>query len=300
SVQITTLPNKLRVATESTPGHFTSVGLYIDAGSRYETPLTSGVSHFIDRMAFKSTTSRTGDDMTQAIHGLGCQIFASSSRESIMYQSTSFSQAAENAISLIAESALRPAFFEEEVAEQREAARYEIREINNKPELILPEILHEVAYGGQGLGNPLLCPEDRIDSIDGPTMHKFLGAWFRPERMVIAGAGVPHEQLVEWADKYFSPLVPTAPLPDPVSARQPLSRSTVQNIPPHLLPPSSPASFSLYKSLSRAASSYLYPPSEGPESIPLSQYAGGHRFIYQPESEFNHLYVAFEGVGIHD
>ena len=52
-VQITTLPNKLRVATENTPGHFSSFGLYIDAGARYETCHTSGVSHFIDRMAFK-------------------------------------------------------------------------------------------------------------------------------------------------------------------------------------------------------------------------------------------------------
>src|SRR3984957_2617038 len=52
-VQITTLPNKIRVATESTPGQFSSVGLYINAGSRYEDPLSSGASHFLDRMAFK-------------------------------------------------------------------------------------------------------------------------------------------------------------------------------------------------------------------------------------------------------
>lgn len=52
-VQITTLPNKIRVATENTPGHFSSVGLYIDAGSRYESQETAGVSHFLDRMAFK-------------------------------------------------------------------------------------------------------------------------------------------------------------------------------------------------------------------------------------------------------
>ena len=52
-LQITTLPNKIRVATESTPGHFSSVGLYIDAGSRYELSSTSGASHFLDRMAFK-------------------------------------------------------------------------------------------------------------------------------------------------------------------------------------------------------------------------------------------------------
>ena len=53
SVRITTLPNKIRIATESTPAHFSSVGLYIDAGSRYEDPSSSGVSHFLDRMAFK-------------------------------------------------------------------------------------------------------------------------------------------------------------------------------------------------------------------------------------------------------
>ena len=53
TLRVTTLPNKIRVATENTPGHFTSVGLYIDAGARYETPSSSGVSHFLDRMAFK-------------------------------------------------------------------------------------------------------------------------------------------------------------------------------------------------------------------------------------------------------
>jgi hypothetical protein len=51
--KITTLPNGLRVATEATPGHFSAVGVYIDAGSRYEAPRYTGVSHILDRMAFK-------------------------------------------------------------------------------------------------------------------------------------------------------------------------------------------------------------------------------------------------------
>lgn len=52
-VEITTLPNKLRVVTEATPGHFSSLGVYIDAGSRFEIPRMSGASHVLDRMAFK-------------------------------------------------------------------------------------------------------------------------------------------------------------------------------------------------------------------------------------------------------
>jgi processing peptidase subunit alpha len=50
---VTTLSNKMRVVTESTPGHFHAVGVYIDAGSRFETKERSGVSHLIDRLAFK-------------------------------------------------------------------------------------------------------------------------------------------------------------------------------------------------------------------------------------------------------
>ena len=63
--QVTTLPNKLRVVTESTPGHFHAVGVYVDAGSRYETPRNSGISHLMDRLAFKVSVLPTETLMTK-------------------------------------------------------------------------------------------------------------------------------------------------------------------------------------------------------------------------------------------
>lgn len=51
--QVTTLPNGVRVATEALPGHFSGIGVYVDAGSRYENEDLRGVSHIIDRLAFK-------------------------------------------------------------------------------------------------------------------------------------------------------------------------------------------------------------------------------------------------------
>ena len=51
--KVTTLPNGIRVASENTPGHFSAVGVYVDAGSRYETATTRGVSNILDRLAFK-------------------------------------------------------------------------------------------------------------------------------------------------------------------------------------------------------------------------------------------------------
>lgn len=54
--KITTLSNGVRVTSENTPGHFSAVGVYIDVGSRYETPQTLGLSHMLDRLAFKVCT----------------------------------------------------------------------------------------------------------------------------------------------------------------------------------------------------------------------------------------------------
>ncbi|KAH0838067.1 Metalloenzyme, LuxS/M16 peptidase-like protein [Lanmaoa asiatica] len=257
--KITTLPNKIRIATESTPGHFSSIGLYIDAGSRYELPSTSGASHFLDRMAFKSTHTRSEANMAAAMDQLGGQIMCSSSRESIMYQSSHFDQATTLALSLISDTVLNPAFLSEELEIQKDAALYEIREISNKPEMILPE-------------------DERTSLITGDLLRHCISDWYRPERMVIAGAGMQHEQLVELVDKHFSTLKPL-PSPTPPSPRP----STVQTVPPHLLPSSSP---SLYK--------------DSPLSNPQSHYVGGIRHIPSNTVDFDHLYLAFEGVGIHD
>ena len=315
-VQITTLPNGIRVATENTPGHFSSVGLYVDAGSRYETPSMLGVSHFIDRMAFKvcsllnytyhpfssfgqTTKSRSEEDMALDMDALGGQILCSSARESIMYQSSHFNKGTPLALSLIADTVLHPALLPEEIEGQREAARYELREVSSKPEMILPEILHHVAYDGKGLGSPLLCPEERIDLVDADMMRKYMKEWYRPDRMVIAGAGMEHKQLVDLAHERFH-MIPA------VDASQPRldsrSSASAPQVSPNLLQTSQPSSPSLYKSLTRAASSYLYYPESPSDASPPSQstYVGGHRFIRDTLTDFNHLYLSFEGVGIHD
>jgi processing peptidase subunit beta len=52
--KVTTLANGMRVATEALDGAQTAtIGVWIDAGSRYEDQRTNGVAHFLEHMAFK-------------------------------------------------------------------------------------------------------------------------------------------------------------------------------------------------------------------------------------------------------
>ncbi|KAE9372375.1 hypothetical protein N431DRAFT_504814 [Stipitochalara longipes BDJ] len=201
--QISTLPNGVRVATEALPGHFSGVGVFIDAGSRYENEYLRGVSHIMDRLAFKSTKKRTSDEMLEALESLGGNINCASSRESLMYQSATFNSAVPTTVALLAETIRDPLITEEEVQQQLETAAYEIGEIWSKPELILPELVHMAAFKDNTLGNPLLCPKDRLTQINKSVIEAYRDTFFRPERMVVAFAGVQHDEAVRLTEQYF-------------------------------------------------------------------------------------------------
>ena len=256
-------------------------------------------------MFWQSTKTRSDEAMQAATSALGGNIMCAASREAIAYQSTHFQEATPLAVSLIADTVTNAQFTPEEVEAQREAARYEIREFKSKPEAYLPEVLHHIAYNGQTLGNPLFCPEERIDNIDTKLLLDAKKDWYRPERIVIAGSGIGHQELVEIAEKHFSSFkhIPSV-TPQLNTAVRPSSAQTP--ISPHILAPGQPSS--LYKSMTRAAS-YLYnsgvqPQTDIQQSVlnPRSpvNYAGGHHFTHDPSLEFDHLYLAFEGPGIHD
>lgn len=54
--QVTQLPNGLRIGSETAPfAETATVGVWIDAGSRYETDANNGSAHFLEHMAFKGT-----------------------------------------------------------------------------------------------------------------------------------------------------------------------------------------------------------------------------------------------------
>lgn len=216
--QITTLSNGIRVATESLPGHFSGIGVYIDAGSRYENEGLRGVSHIIDRLAFKATTKRSADEMLESIDKLGGNIQCASSRESLMYQSATFNSAVPDAVAMLAETIRDPKITNDEVDRQLETADYEIGEIWSKPELILPELVHTAAFKDNTLGNPLLCPAERLGQIDSRTVEAYRNAFFRPDRTVVAFAGVPHQEAVRLAEQHFgdmkTPALTTSAAPE--------------------------------------------------------------------------------------
>ncbi|KAF3908592.1 hypothetical protein ABW21_db0209621 [Orbilia brochopaga] len=320
--QVTRLSNGLRVATEAVPGHFSGVGVYIDAGARYEDDSLRGTSHIMDRLAFKVTPRPLRriekEDMYQTIEKLGGNVQCISSRESIMYQAAVFNDDVSNAMELLSETILEPRITEEEVWDQTATAEYELEEIWKKPELILPEIVHDVAYHNNTLGNPLLCPKDRLSEMGPDTIRKYRSIFYKPERMVVAFAGVQHQDAVRLAEEHFGVLKSAAQIASAAAAAASapsISTNTKQSS-TGPLPASNPKSLlskmPFLKNLSTTASPsashaypYLDPRNPYPELTIPAHYTGGQKNVHLPTGatygqgkELTHIFIAFETPGI--
>lgn len=130
-----------------------------------------------------------------------------------MYQSASFNSAVPTTLALLAETIRDPLITELEIQQQVETAEYEISEIWSKPELILPELVNMAAYRENTLGNPLVCPQERLPFINKQVVEKYRSTFFHPERIVVAFVGVKHEEALKITEKYFGDMKSEQRLP---------------------------------------------------------------------------------------
>src|SRR5271156_151262 len=86
SLRITTLPNGLRVATD-TMSHVESatVGIWTSCGARNETASENGVAHLLEHMLFKGTERRSAQVIAEEIEAVGGQMNAYTARENTAY-----------------------------------------------------------------------------------------------------------------------------------------------------------------------------------------------------------------------
>ncbi|POM67946.1 Mitochondrial-processing peptidase subunit beta, partial [Phytophthora palmivora] len=83
--EISVLPSGLRVISQETYGQAATLGIFIDAGSRFEDDDSVGVSHLLEHLGFKSTTSRSHAQLVHEIEDIGALTTSSCGREQIIY-----------------------------------------------------------------------------------------------------------------------------------------------------------------------------------------------------------------------
>ncbi len=111
NIRRTVLPNGLLVLTESMP-HVRSVsmGVWVNSGSRDETAPLNGMSHFVEHMVFKGTTTRSAQQIAREVDTIGGNLDAFTGKETICFNIKALDDHLAPALEVLSDLVLNPTF----------------------------------------------------------------------------------------------------------------------------------------------------------------------------------------------
>lgn len=226
-IQITPLPNGLRVATAEMP-HMASVslGIWVGIGSRYEPAELNGACHFIEHMLFKGTRRRSAKEISQSVEGIGGYLNAFTSEEMTCFHSRARADRLEELLDVLVDMLQHSKFAPGDVVKEREVIKEEVAMYRDQPQQYVHELLNATLWPDQPLGRAITGDEK---SLKGLTRAKLLG-WLRqgylPGNTVFVIAGnVKHAAAVKAVSQYARLFRPGARLgfaPVQIEHRAPL------------------------------------------------------------------------------
>jgi predicted Zn-dependent peptidase len=217
SPTISKLSNGLTVATLAMPGLETAaVGLYIDAGSRFEAAHQNGAAHMLEHMVFKGTRKRSAREIAESIEAVGGVLNAYTSRDQTTFYARVLGDDTALGLELVSDLVVDPVLAESEIVRERDVVLQEWGQSWDTPDDVVFEHLSAVAFPEQGLGRPVLGTPDTIRELTGDTLRGYRDLHYRADSMVLAAAGkVDHDLLIAQAEAALGGL-PSGTRPQPL------------------------------------------------------------------------------------
>lgn len=209
-IRVTTLANGMRVASDPMDSVETaSVGVWVEAGSRFERATINGISHFLEHMVFKGTRNRDARAIAEEIEAVGGHLNAHTSREYTAFYAKVLKENLSLATDIIADLLQNATLDSDELNRERTVVIQEIMQANDTPDDIIFDRFQETAFPEQALGRSVLGSPDRIGALTRDVLVAYMRDHYGAPRMILAAAGrVEHEALVDLAEVVFADLPP--------------------------------------------------------------------------------------------
>lgn len=197
------LPNGLEIIAEVNPrAYSTALGFFVRAGSRDETAAVSGVSHFLEHMAFKGNDRFTPDDVNRIFDELGAQYNAATSEEMTLYYAAILPEYLPKTFELLA-NLLTPALRTEDFDTEKQVILEEIGMYDDMPAFAILEKAMESHFAGHPLCRSVLGSVGSVSGLTVDQMRAYFKDRYRAGNILLAAAGnVDWAQLVELAEKH--------------------------------------------------------------------------------------------------
>lgn len=201
-----TFDNGLKVVINKLKGMYSvSTGILVKTGSINETEQENGISHFIEHVMFKGTSTRSAFDISSTIDDIGASINAFTSKEMTCYYTKSTKEHLEKAIEVLSDMFFNSVFDKNELKKERGVIIEEINMSEDSPEDLCLDLLAKSYHGDKGLGQTILGPAKNIRRFDRQDVLDYMKKYYTADNVVISIVGnVDEDKTLELIEKYFA------------------------------------------------------------------------------------------------
>ena len=200
-----TLSNGLRIVTEKIDTvKSTTVGLWIEAGSRRENKQNNGITHFIEHMMFKGTKKRSALELAEAIEDVGGQINAFTGKESTCYYIKVLDENLELALDVLSDMLFNSSFSPSDIEKEKGVVIEEINMSEDSPEDVLNDLHSLATWGTDTIAMPILGTKENVSSFTKEDIISYMDENYSPENAVISICGsFKEDEILNKLNKYF-------------------------------------------------------------------------------------------------
>ncbi|MFM8965347.1 MAG: M16 family metallopeptidase [Actinomycetota bacterium] len=199
-------PSGLRIVTEEIPNvRSAAFGIWVNVGSRDESPKVAGASHFLEHLLFKGTKTRTALEISSAIEAVGGEMNAFTSKEYTCFYARVIDTDLPLAIDVIADLITSSLGRREDVESERKVVLEEISMRDDDPSDLVHDLFSETFFGDTPVGRPILGTVDSINEISRNSVFNYYKKKYLPQDIVVSVAGnIKHQKVIDQVIKAMS------------------------------------------------------------------------------------------------
>jgi predicted Zn-dependent peptidase len=202
-VQMTTLPNGVRILTEKVSSvQSVSLGLWCQTGSAAERSDEAGITHLIEHMLFKGTPERTALQIAQEVEGRGGHLNAFTDKQATCYYAKVLSEDMAPAADVLGDMLSSSLIDADELVKERQVVIEEIKRSEDEPGDQVHDLHLQSRWPGHPLGLPIIGTRESVGGFERENLVNYMDRRYRGGRLLAAASGmVEHEEFVEAVQK---------------------------------------------------------------------------------------------------
>lgn len=202
SIRVSRLDGGLRVVTETLPrSRSVAIGVWVGVGNRDEPAELAGVSHFLEHLLFKGSSTRTAQDIAQGIDAVGGDLNAFTSKEYTAFHARVPEWDLDFGLDTLLDVLVDPGFTAADLDAERHVILEELAWSADTPDDVVHSVLAESLFPDHSLGWEVLGTQATVGAMTVDDVRAFHDRWYRRPNIVVSVVGpVDHDQIVARVD----------------------------------------------------------------------------------------------------